>query len=39
MSYTRLIYHVIFRTKHGVYAINEAHEALLYRYIWGCSGA
>lgn len=39
MSYTRLIYHVIFRTKQGVYAINEAHEALLYRYIWGCSGA
>ncbi|AWW33985.1 IS200/IS605 family transposase [Mannheimia varigena] len=35
MSYTRLIYHIIFRTKHGVYAINEAHEALLYRYIWG----
>ena len=35
MSYTRLFYHIIFRTKHGVHAINEENEQVLYRYIWG----
>lgn len=35
MSYTRLFYHIIFRTKHGVHTINEENEQVLYRYIWG----
>ncbi|WP_288062817.1 IS200/IS605 family transposase [Rodentibacter caecimuris] len=35
MSYTRLFYHIIFRTKYGIYAINEENEQVLYRYIWG----
>ena len=35
MSYTRLFYHIIFRTKHGICAINEENEQILYRYIWG----
>ena len=35
MSYTRLFYHIIFRTKYGVNAINEENEKILYRYIWG----
>ena len=34
MSYTRLLYHIIFRTKHGVPSINEKHEKDLYRCIW-----
>lgn len=34
MSYTRLLYHIIFRTKHGVPSINERHEKELYRCIW-----
>lgn len=34
MSYTRLLYHVIFRTKHGVPAITEKYETDLYRCIW-----
>lgn len=35
MSYTNLIYHIIFRTKHNSWAINQENERLLYRYIWG----
>ena len=35
MSYTQLLYHVIFRTKHGNPTISEAHEKELYAYIWG----
>ena len=34
MSYTRLLYHIIFRTKHGVPSINEQYEKELYRCIW-----
>ena len=34
MSYTRLLYHIIFRTKHGVLSINEQYEKELYRCIW-----
>ena len=26
MSYTRLLYHIIFRTKHGAPSINEQYE-------------
>ena len=35
MSYTRLFYHLIFRTKDSVHAINEENENMLYKYIGG----
>jgi REP element-mobilizing transposase RayT len=35
MSYTRLLYHVVFRTKHSRKTIPEAHEKELYAYILG----
>ena len=35
MSYTRLLYHIVFRPKDNVPAITEEHEECLYRYIWG----
>ena len=35
MSYNRLLYHIVFRTKHSLPAITEAHEKRLYSYIWG----
>ncbi len=35
MSYTRLLYHIVFRTKHGENAIPEQHEKELYAYIMG----
>ena len=35
MSYTRTLYHIIFRTKYSVPAIDIAYEDELYRYIWG----
>ena len=35
MSYTRLIYHIIFRTKDSEPTIAERYEEDLYRYIWG----
>ncbi|MGF7452773.1 IS200/IS605 family transposase [Pasteurella bettyae] len=35
MSYTRLLYHIVFRTKYGEPTIVEEHEAMLYRYICG----
>ncbi|MCK3655408.1 transposase [Pasteurellaceae bacterium Macca] len=35
MSYTRLLYHIIFRTKYGAPTICEENEKHLYRYIWG----
>ncbi|EXI61965.1 hypothetical protein MHD_00755 [Mannheimia granulomatis] len=35
MSYTRLIYHIVFRTKYGTPTISEQHETSLYRYING----
>ncbi|MBO6190388.1 MAG: IS200/IS605 family transposase [Alloprevotella sp.] len=35
MSYTRLIYHIVFRTKDSRRAITIEHERELYRYIWG----
>ncbi|MGC7560806.1 IS200/IS605 family transposase [Pasteurella sp. PK-2025] len=34
MSYTRLLYHIIFRTKYGEPSITEQYEADLYRCIW-----
>ena len=35
MSYTRLLYHIVFRPLHSTPAITVEHEELLYRYIWG----
>lgn len=35
MSFTKLIYHIIFRTKHSIPAIVERHETELYAYILG----
>ena len=35
MSYTRLFYHIVFRTKYRIPCIDEMHEEELYRYIWG----
>jgi REP element-mobilizing transposase RayT len=35
MSYTRLLYHIVFRTKHSNPTIPEAHEKELYAYIMG----
>lgn len=35
MSYTSLLYHIIFRTKHGKNTIPEQHEKELYAYIMG----
>ena len=35
MSYTRLLYHIVFRTKSGKSTIPESHEKELYAYIMG----
>ncbi len=35
MSYTRNIYHIIFRTKESVPSLCIENEKQLYRYIWG----
>ena len=35
MSYTSLLYHIIFRPKHSIPAIPVEHEKNLYSYIWG----
>jgi REP element-mobilizing transposase RayT len=35
MSYVRLLYHVIIRTKAGAPALSLEHSDELYRYIWG----
>jgi REP element-mobilizing transposase RayT len=35
MSYTRLLYHIVFRTKYGNDTIPESHEKELYAYIMG----
>jgi putative transposase len=35
MSYTRLLYHIVFRTKCGKNTIPEQHEKELYAYIMG----
>lgn len=34
MSYTRLLYHIVFRTYQSVPAICEQYEQKLYEYIW-----
>ena len=35
MSYTKLLYHIVFRTKYGKNTILEQHEKELYGYIMG----
>ena len=35
MSYTRFLYHIVFRTKHSKNTIPELHEKELYAYIMG----
>ncbi len=35
MSYTRLLYHIVFRTKRSKNTIQEEHEKELYAYIMG----
>ena len=35
MSYTKLIYHIVFRTKYNLPAIDMAHERELYAYMLG----
>jgi len=35
MSYTKLLYHIVFRTKYGKNIIPEQHEKELYAYIMG----
>lgn len=35
MSYTHLLYHIIFRPRNSVPVIRIEHESVLYRYIWG----
>ncbi|WP_300671257.1 IS200/IS605 family transposase [Soonwooa sp.] len=35
MSYTQILYHIIFGTKYRKPTINEAHCEELYKYIWG----
>ena len=35
MSYTRLLYHLIFRPQNSIPAITVEYENDLYRYIWG----
>ena len=35
MSYTRLLYHIVFRTKYGKNTIPEQHEKELYAYMMG----
>lgn len=34
MSYTKLLYHIIFRTKQSIPSIAEQYEKELYHYIW-----
>lgn len=35
MSYTNLLYHIIFRTKYSIKSIPTENAEELYRYIWG----
>lgn len=35
MSYSKILYHIVFRTKRSLPAICEEHEKALYSYIWG----
>ncbi len=35
MSYTKILYHIVFRTKYSEYTIPNDKSEILYRYIWG----
>ena len=35
MAFRQILYHIVFRTKYNIQAINQAHCEELYRYIWG----
>ena len=35
MSFYNLLYHVIFRTRYSIPAIDIARESELYKYMWG----
>ena len=35
MSYTRLLYHIVFRPRNSEPVITQEYEESLYRYIWG----
>ena len=35
MSYTRLLYHIVFRPRSSRPVITIAYEEMLYRYLWG----
>ena len=35
MSYTLLLYHIVFRTKSSIPALSPDHEAEFYSYVWG----
>jgi len=35
MSYTRLLYHIVFRTKNSLPALSSDHEDAFYSYVWG----
>lgn len=35
MSYTKLLYHIVFRTKYGKPTLPNEQSEKLYRYIWG----
>jgi hypothetical protein len=35
MSYSKLIFHIVIRTKNSVPCISEGKEDLLYKYIYG----
>ncbi|MDR1878704.1 MAG: IS200/IS605 family transposase [Bacteroidales bacterium] len=35
MSYTRILYHIVLRTKHSEKSISQQNVSSLYKYIWG----
>ncbi len=35
MSYTKILYHIVFRTKHSKNTIPNDKSEILYRYVWG----
>ena len=35
MSYTKILYHIVLRTKHSEMSISQNNVSSLYKYIWG----
>lgn len=35
MAFRQILYHIVFRTKYNLEAIDQAHSKELYKYIWG----